>query len=315
MVLTKKNYIKRKKHIPYRLNVEDYHDALSYFAKKYNIDTTCVINGSTEVGRAIIAKNKLLLEKEISEYNDENFVYAKQVILNWAPPGVSLPGRFQLNQKNTKNSDFQKHYPKLYAAIKSDFLDENNQLKELSKDDVSKLNSVIKQLKCRKKLEKYRKEKIEELSERRNKLCLSKQQALTEIKSIQNNLHGNERVVYFFTNNRSKSSAHFEVLLIYRDQIIKPVHWFLNESNIFEANDLDRMFTTDLSSFISFEFTQCLGGAEDPIKRIQPQVDPDSCGVLGILYFKELFKKEAEQLNKFSFVSTIYSLEMSRRFK
>lgn len=314
MTLTKESYLKRNKNTPYRLNVEDYPEILSYYKKKYNIDIPYIINGTTELGCAIRANNQAILEQEIAEYNDENLIYAKQILLNWSPPGVSMPGKYQLNQKDTKKSDFQKYYPELFAAIKRDFLNEHGQLKALNQGEIIKLNNVVKSLKCRKKLDGYRKEKIAELSERKNKLCLSKEQAITEIKSIQSNLGRDEIVVYFFTNNRNKGSAHFEVILVKPDQIIKPVHWFLNESNILETYDLNNMFTTDLSPFVTFEInlesTKTLN--EDPIKRIQPQVDTDSCGILGISYLKELFKKEAEQLKRFSFLCPIYTKDEAK---
>lgn len=306
---SKKQFLKQRKHDPYRLNVSDYRTLVPYFFNKYQIDLPYVVNGSTALGRRMVAQNYLDVQAEIEAYQNEELVYAQQVIENWSPPGTSLGGKYRLNQKNTKYSDFQKYYPELYAALKDEFLDTDGRLKALSDSQRLMLNKIVKGLKCHKKLDEYRREKLDVLYKRKNQLCLNKYQAIEEVKSIQASLAEGESVVYFFTNNHSQGSAHFEVLLIKRDQILKPVHWFLHESNIFDSVDFNNMFVTDLSPFITFEYNESVETlSEDPMKRLQPQVDTDSCGVLGLLYLKELLKNNSKQLEQFSFTVPVYSV-------
>ncbi|WED44072.1 hypothetical protein [Legionella cardiaca] len=309
MKLSKKSYLQRKNPQPYRLNVEDYPLILPYYFAKYQINNiSFVVNGSTELGQAMMARNQLELQAEFDEYKNKELVYAMQVIRDWVPPNVKMPGKYKLNQKNTRYSDFQRYYPELYKAIKDQFLDQNGRFKELTLEEKHQLNSIVKKLKCRKKLDQYQNEIVADLAERKSKVCLTKIQAVAEIKAIQRTLNPNETVAYFFTNNRRKGSAHFEVLLISRNRVIKPVHWHLHEDNILDEVHLPDMFHTDLSPFVSFEFNQASSEElhDDPIKRVQPQADLDSCGILGLLYFKELLKANAEQLNEFSLNIPLY---------
>lgn len=78
---------------------------------------------------------------------------------------------------------------------------------------------------------------------------------------------------------------------------------------MFESTDFSKMFVTDLSPFVTFTVNKKTATTldEDPMKRLQPQVDSDSCGVLGLLYLKELLKNNSEQLQEFSFAVPLYS--------
>ncbi|WP_156812378.1 hypothetical protein [Legionella tunisiensis] len=83
----------------------------------------------------------------------------------------------------------------------------------------------------------------------------------------------------------------------------------MHESNIFDSVDFDNMFVTDLSPFVTFQYDESIEAlSEDPMKRLQPQVDTDSCGVLGLLYLKELLKNNSKQLELFSFTVPVYSV-------
>ncbi len=229
------------------------------------------------------------------ENND--ITYAHIIQQYWVAPNCSISAQFYLNSADKKNSDFSPYYPELYDAIKDEFLDEQGNLKALTDPELIKLNQICLKLNCQKKLEEYRIQMLKDLKTRQNKVCLTKWQALEEVKEIQKKLEKEERVIYFFTNNRRMGAAHFEFIQISKDEIIKPVHWFLEDSNIIDEMDFKNLFVTDVSSFIS--------PAIDP-KYLQPQVDKVSCGTLGILYLKELFKNHAQQLTEFSLKLPLY---------
>lgn len=118
-------------------------------------------------------------------------------------------------------------------------------------------------------------------------------------KKIQTNLKEGECVIYFFTNNVRVGPAHFEFVQIKKDEIIKPVHWFLHNSNIINRNDLENIFISDISDFISPYLKP---------QYLQPQVDEVSCGTLGILYLKELLKNKGQQSDDFTLRVTLYKM-------
>lgn len=93
-----------------------------------------------------------------------------------------MPAPFYLNKVDHKSTDFSPHYEELYHAIKEEFLDDNDRMKELSREELKRLNQICLNLNCRKKLEEYRVKILEDLNLRKKKVCLSKGQALEEIK-------------------------------------------------------------------------------------------------------------------------------------
>ncbi len=177
---------------------------------------------------------------------------------------------------------------------------EDGNLHELNREELKRLNQLCLSLKCREKLEEYRLKKVEELRLRQEKVCLNKEQALEEIKKIQENLNDSENIIYFFTNDKRIGPGHFECLYIRKTEIIKPVHWYLDDSNIIDSKDLNNLFITDLSNYVSPVLN---------FKLLQPQVDLVSCGTLGLMYLKELLKNDAHQLNMHTLKLTLIQEE------
>ncbi len=297
----KNRFLKSKAHEPYQLVVEDYAPIIQHYIAKYSLENiTVVINGSTDFGQQKISENIQCLQQDIDVLEDTETSYASIIKQYWVPPGSSVPSKFYLNSEDKKNSDFSPYYQELYNAIKDEFLDENDFLKELNPPDLIKLNQICLGLNCQNKLEEYRIEMLEDLERRKNKVCLTKQQALDEINEIQKNLKTDESIIYFFTNNRRIGPAHFEFIQIKHDEIIKPVHWFLENSTIIDETDLKTLFITDVSNFISPAIDS---------RFLQPQVDKVNCGTLGILYLKELLKNNTQQLTEFSLKLPLYQYQ------
>ncbi|KTC84462.1 hypothetical protein [Legionella brunensis] len=296
----KGRFLKAKEHGAYQLVVEDYEPILQHYIEKYGLeDIAVVINGTTEFGRKTVSENAEEIQKNIDLFENEDLQYANLVRNYWVLPSATVPAPFYLNKVDDKKTDFSPYYEELYNALKDDFLDERGRLKELSLEQLKRLNQICLRLNCREKLEEYRVKIVEDLNNRKQKICLTKEQSLEEIKRIQKNLGEDESVIYFFTNNVRTGPAHFEFVQIKKNEIIKPIHWFLHSSNIIGKNDLNNIFIPDISDFIKPYIKP---------QYLQPQVDEVSCGTLGILYLKELLKNNCRQLNDFTLSLPIYKI-------
>ncbi|HHF7395591.1 TPA: hypothetical protein ACPSKT_000715, partial [Legionella anisa] len=296
----KNRFLKGKEHAAYQLVVEDYQPIIQHYIHKYGLDNLVVlINGTTEFGQKMVSENIADLQKDVDLFENEDIQYAILVRNYWVRPSSTMPAPFYLNKVDHKSTDFSPHYEELYHAIKEEFLDDNDRMKELSQEELKRLNQICLNLNCRKKLEEYRVKILEDLNLRKKKVCLSKGKALEEIKKIQANLKEGESVIYFFTNNVRVGPAHFEFVQIKKDEIIKPIHWYLHNSNIINQNDLKNIFIPDVSDFVSPYLKP---------QYLQPQVDEVSCGTLGILYLKELLKNKGQQLDDFTLSFTLYKI-------
>ncbi|WP_156812379.1 hypothetical protein [Legionella tunisiensis] len=103
------------------MNVSDYKTLVPYFFNKYQIDLPYVVNGSTTLGRRMAAQNYLDIQAEIEACQNEEFVYAQQVIENWSPPGVSLGGKYRLNQKILNTLIFKNTIQNYMLRLKMNF--------------------------------------------------------------------------------------------------------------------------------------------------------------------------------------------------
>ncbi|KTD19295.1 Uncharacterised protein [Legionella lansingensis] len=292
----KKKFLDQDSHDSYQLRAEDYVPIILHYKNKYhlNADVKFIVNGSSEYGPEQIKKNKAEIQLEIDAYQNKELNYAVFLENYWVPPQGSLPGKYYLNKKNDKDSEFEEYYEGLYLAIKDEYLDEYGHLKKLDLEKKLKLNQILSNLNCKKKFDDYLSEIIKDLNQRKLGVCLNKKQTLEEIEFIQKNLKENETAIYFFTNNKRIGPAHFEVFIINKNTIIKPIHWPLNREIIIDKNDIKNMFCADISDFIS------------PYVAAVPQVDKVSCGTLGLLYIKEFLKNNALQLNQFTLKASIY---------
>lgn len=308
-------FLKGENFDPYQLDAKDYPALITHYQKKYGFKkTTFVINGETEFGKNCIKDAKLYYNHKINQYKDPNLKYALLVAQYWVPPEshypelkpntIKRPSSYgYLNSKDENGSDFAAYYPELFDAIKGDFLERDGKFKKCDADELARLNAICSQLKCREKLDEYivasaiqKNEKYKEI------VCLTKKEALQEMNQIQEQLRKEKKdnkIVYLFTNGVNEGQKHFEIFIITRHYILKPVHWNLDDTNsIVSPNELNTMFHTDLKCFIS-----------PTTKTQQPQADRVSCGTLGLLYVKELLKNDEDQLNRLTLVFSAYRLK------
>lgn len=125
----------------------------------------------------------------------------------------------------------------------------------------------------------------------------------SEILSIQQSMGDGDRLGYIFTNGHSiegpleHSYGHFEVLIITKNAVYKPVSWNTSNSMKIPMNgDIQGpFFDSKLLSFVdSYTKTTSSDGLVTSVKQISkppvPQVTSKGCGTLGLLYLKELLK-------------------------
>ncbi|KTD21274.1 Uncharacterised protein [Legionella londiniensis] len=269
-----------------------------HYKNKYQI--VIYKNGSTAVGKQFIAKKIAIYrhryEETARDYQDEKSKYANYVMRGFEP------GEFTLNEENIgkKNCTLIKELLKEYLTPA---VDENSvqELIELDEEQFNKVNTILMSNPAAKnildqEIHQFLREEHRELKENISHCCLSMKEAWTEIIAIKQELKSNEAVGYVYTNGESKRSSHFEVLIITRQAIIKPVSWYGSElaftrsgKNQFAELPLDKPAILQASNAI-------------PV----PQADIFACGTLGFLYLKELLKDDKAQLKEYALIFPYY---------
>jgi hypothetical protein len=131
---------------------------------------------------------------------------------------------------------------------------------------------------------------------------LTLEEACAEIHFIQQSLDENTLVGYFFTNGVSCSQEHYEVFIISKEKIIKPIDWgnitnFSGRKKNITSQNIPTLHSTDTASFY--------------IKDIQPKAQSGSaeCGTLALQYLKDLLQDKAQQFTVYSRTFSFYDYE------
>lgn len=129
-------------------------------------------------------------------------------------------------------------------------------------------------------------------------LDLSIEFAAEEIREIQGKLKAGNSIGYYFTAGEWVNRKHFEVLIISKDKVIKPVSWLgiENEFRIYDPKIQLPFFETRLISYNDYHKTY---SSAEPVKP-RAQSGPRECGTLGGLYLKELLKNKSEILKDYT---------------
>lgn len=277
----------------FQLSAPDAEINIKKYEKKYNI--RIVFNGKTNVGQKYIdQKNKECIQKNYNILKGKN-PYAHYLITNWLSKGKTTLSKFEIGE--LVYSNFSDIYKDIENVI-SEFLDINGEIKShLNEDQLKDLNQLIfnnfKDI-----FDKNINEFIKEIKKENSNRNISLSMISEEIKEIQNGIEKEDIVGYFFTNNVIK--GHFEVLIITKNEIIKPINWLMPYREINDNHVGDNtLFTVDIENItIGFK-----GAIEVP----RAQADNSSCGALGLSYLKELLMNEAEQYKKLSKIISFYN--------
>jgi len=271
------------------LEAKDLPSVVAHFEKKHNIKI--IINGTTPFAQKFIQQNQQKQQLEINKLIDPNTKYVEFFERHWLYPGAMNDDRHHIG--SLRHSRFFDVYDQIFAHIKP-YLDEMGQLKKnLTSDQKLELNKVIASLRCKNIIDEDLESSIYEMEKIKQNVCLEKAQAIEEIKAIQKSLHSDEQVGYIFTNNTKTESEHFEVLIIQRETIIKPVQWNGEPNKSIHSHDFPQMQVASVQPLITVDHTI--------YKKVPlPQSTGIECGTLGLLYLKELLKENAKQMEEFT---------------
>lgn len=267
-------------------------DALAtHYQQKYGI--VILKNGGSPKGKQLIQTKQANLRIKYAEesdlLSDESSKYAEF---------IEISG-FLLNTSNLHEDMIGKDNYQLLLILCDPYLF-NKVLKDnLEPEDYQHINEMIQNHPVAKKvlddainkyLEDLRIKNINQI----NNACLSHNEAWEEIIAIQGTLRDDQVVGYVYTNGFAARGNHFEVLIISKNEIIKPITWHTLESYRQIQNHQNKpMSQVRLNSP---DILQKESSARIP----QPQADLLACGTLGFLYLKELLKDDCLQLKDYT---------------
>ena len=258
-------------------------------------------NGSTPFGKQIIAK-KIAKYEEIHEKRTRNYCQNNELkYANYALRGFD-DEIFTLHPESIG----QENYLLIKKLLKNYLLpaeeDAAERFKCLTKEECIQLNTLlannptIKEL-FDKQISEFLNEEFEELQAKVKEYCLKNSKAWQEINAIRAQLKDNEAVGYVYTNGSNLGSNHFEVLIITKQAVIKPLSWFTVE-NTFKQSGKNQFAFLPLNN-------PAILKTKGPIPS--PQADMFACGTLGFLYLKQLLKEDNAQLKQYSLVFPYYN--------
>lgn len=290
---------------PHSLAANELPFLIKYYQDKLNIKI--YLNGTyhqSEEGKASLQQLKDNIQKDINNYkSDKKYICYFQKF--WTKPGYLQTGPNEFYHiGRTFSSDFSAEYGNIYSNIKF-LLTKNDEIKsDISDKDINELNAYIsRNPSLQKKIDFYISTYISSLEQQKDNVWFNSKNCIKEIKLIQANLQTDEVVGYVFTQNNIQKVDHFEYFLIKKNEMIKPLHWYMG---VCRKDDLHKQlvlegFTLYVASVNNLVLNQA--------GYICPQADQDSCATLGMLYLKELLKNNAEQMKLslcFSFICPNY---------
>lgn len=257
------------------------------YETKYGIKI--VINGQTSYGGKRIKGKQENIAESIQSYQNVDTkvpLYIQSYFVRKGYEGHGEESDFSIHSLN--GSEFGAYYDHIHDILeKNGLLDEVGRIKK-DKGLKDKFNRTYSQFseKCQRLFEKQIQRKIETLEEEKINCCITEFEIRNEISEIQEGLKENQWVGYVFINDCRKIDVHSEVLLISKGLVIKPINCgAIMSEGPFTRTRLD-IGSRHVSGMYSAPILVGRG----------PQVGMRGRAILGLLYLKELLKKDAEQL-------------------
>lgn len=266
---------------------------INHYQKKQNIKI--YLNGTYYLSaedQAILQELKDEIQVKINVYNSNKkyITYFKDF---WTEPGYFLSGKKEaFHIGSTYSSSFMDEYNYILSNITFLLNSEKLIKSEIRATDIRQLKAfIIRSPQLKEKIDSYISRCINVLEQDRDNLWIDSNACIKEIKSIQENLQADEMVGYVFTQKNIIKATHFEVFLIKKNAIIKPLHWGDGAcSDDLHKKLLEEKFTLYVSSVDDI----ALDESKSSVVTC-PQADRRSCATLGMLYLKELLKDNAKQ--------------------
>lgn len=262
-------------------------------------------NGTTEFSQEIILKERKVIEDMVDMFVEEHHLSKQDafrlsyIVRKWSygwwenPFVITDYNKFYEYKENNKtqyeiitgilkkliiNNAFSLPRPPYDATIIKTI---NSEINKLSPSFIDKLDRMAKA--------EY------------DDICLTKAQAVNEIRALQEQLKNedsNKIIGYVYTNNANIRGTHYEVVIITKDKIIKPVEWGPqdNSNSYICSNDIPELY----SPYIKEEFYEKVDLKNNSLskKQILMQASSSLCGTLGQVTLKELLQNDAAQLQQ-----------------
>ncbi len=276
---------------------------IKHYQDKFDIKI--ILNGSTEYGKKILEEIEKSNQKLIDSYNDNSQKYVLYLQKYWRNYRFFRVEDFAIS--SNKQSVFFEKYEELEQKIKP-YLDEDQNIRSnLNAAELKELNDICSAPEFKNLFDSQIEKLQKNIAE--NDGCLTRDQTIEEITKIQESLKENELVGYFYTNNHRVEADHFEVIILSKDNIIKPIEW---NADIFKQVSLSYRHRKQLASSDIKDFVDSIKQQTAPIRmmtrvftRAQAQKTA-VCGTLGMLYLKELLKDNGKQIKESSLIIPYY---------
>lgn len=265
--LKKKNYLDQPEHPTHQLSVKNLDKIIAYYQDKYQIKI--FLNGS--LSKEKIKERIDSIQTKIDTFTQSNIKY-----FHYLEAHLTDEKSFSKIFANfTESKD-------LYIELQK-FLTENNVFrKDLTEEEKIFINRICEE-KFKDIFDILIKKYFKQLAILKSNCGLTQAEVNDEIRKIQSNLKNDEAFGYIYTNGLIEGSTHFEVLILTKDKVIKPVSWYLRNNQEFESS---YMYHTPATIIKTTGHTPA------------PQADATSCGTLGLKYLKELLKNQAKGLGQ-----------------
>ena len=278
--------------IGYLLCVNDYPKLTDHYWKKHKIKI--YLNGQTPFGLSLIAKRKLALQQEaeskIASLTDDKQKYASYCLIkaeNYEEPVEFIDLFKEITCYLMKTGATSWSYSELTRVLTQAEIYAINIICKTMLHEIIEEKLVI-------ETDKFVTRINTKLQEKLADYCLTLDQATLEIKEIQNCLADNETVGYIFTDDHSHKGSHFEVLIISKNEIVKPIIWSNEKCSPY---DFAKLYFNGIARLAAEKYNK---------EFALPQSDGHGCATLGLLYLKELLKDNAYQLNELSLRFSYY---------
>lgn len=285
MISQRKSQFLSNPHLfPYKIAALDLVKVRSHYSK---LGIKIVINGETEFGRAEQERIKTKLQKLETELNDPALKYAAYIQQNWEP---SFPFKeFPITHKFLLEKLLPVEKIAQLTGAFAEFLTPDCQLKPLSEEDLLALNQLSIIEIDKNFLDQEITNFLTFLQSAKNDVGLEQAECVAEMRYLQSTLTADAVLGYIHTNQHRETRGHFEVYIVTRENIIKPVCW--PDCNRHIAETLLTPYTP---------WPSLSGSSEERVSVPFAQADNEGCGTLGLVYLKELLRDDARQLNELS---------------
>lgn len=283
----KSTFLDKNYFFSYKLTACDLVQIRDHYEKQGMI---IIINGETPYGQFRLDRKKRRLEAVLKRLRSKSLKYAAYVVQNWRVSSL-LSHIARAHDFSIEKTFLPSELEVLQKAFVK-FLTSDNKFRHLKREELVELNEICKQTINEEWLNTSISTFIHFLNATLIDICLTKSECVEEMKLLQITNEEKEAIGYIHTNNHRSVGGHFEVFIITRDSIIKPLDWPSLKSRAISNQALNFYYP-----YLGLPlFKKISPSCTTPCAQTQTL----ECGTLGMMYLKELLKDNARQLREFT---------------